>query len=297
MSEELRETPTPAPQPLEVVEEKVEVISDQPQTVEPIVAAIAFKNIILAVGLVAFLVAAYFGWRNWRLRQQVESTKVNLSQSPTSPTPSFTATPSSSPLANSGQLAETISGTTTKGGVVLGETIQPTPTPTTTPTPTPTPTKTTAPTPTPTPAPSFSLTKVYLDAQFPYQIRFNDSWIFQRTHGTGTNTSGDILSRVELFKTSKDNPAAIVAAEVLSSKGESNLESWLKNNDTSVNFAQGEKYEFRGQPAVKFTWKDGNKASQKLYFLKGAYAYRLTAWEYDQLSSETLAIRDSFRAN
>jgi hypothetical protein len=139
------------------------------------------------------------------------------------------------------------------------------------------------------------LTKVYLDAQFPYEIRFNDAWVFRRTHGTNTNGSpASVLSRIDLSRGSIDHPSAYVAVEVLNAAGLTSLEEWLKRFDRQMDYSKGQKFTFKGVPAVRFDLDSGN-GIEKLYFLKGAYAFRLFAWEKGSLSPETLAIRDSFR--
>jgi hypothetical protein len=237
------------------------------------------KPLLIFAALV-FLVFVYLGWQNYRQKQlAVEAPPVELM-----PTPSFTASDSATSKTN--QIANvTEPAKTTKGGQVLGQdqTVEPTPTPTT------------SPTPSPTPTPSFVLDKIYLDSQFNYQIRFNDDWIFRRTHGTNTSRESDaILSRAELNQGGATDPNAQVVILIRKAGGEVDLEGWLKDFRGELNFATGTKLTFAGVPAIIFT-KSGTHETETLYFVYGAYGYQINAWEKGPLSSQTRAIRDSFR--
>lgn len=232
-----------------------------------------FKPVLLGLGLVALVGLGLLVWQNRRLTGQIELSKAKLLMQQT---PAIT--PVDSGTRNVAQVLDVnvLAVETTKGGV----------TPTVTPQPKPAIVKARA--------EKIVLTKVYLDSQFPFEIRFNDSWIFRRTHGSNTGGQSDqILSRVDLSRSNIEKPEAYVSAEVLSSKGLTDLNSWLKNYDSDYKYENGEKFEFNGQTAVKF-YADGGR-TQRVYFLKGAYAIRLLAWENDSLSTETLAIRDSFK--
>lgn len=264
----------------------------------PVSQPLTLSRLFLFILVGIFLIFAGMGWRNWRLKRQLQTSKATFATLLVQPTPSYTATRSANLKQATIQVPETETQlpVTTKGGLVLAVTASPTPTQTPTPTPTPIKVKVvTAAVPAPTEISSW-LTKVYLDSQFSYQIRFNEAWIFRRTHGTNAAASPQILSRIDLSKNRRDNPDAYVSAEVLGGYGLTNLEDWLKKYEPSLDWSQGEKLTYRGQPAIKFNLNAPNP-TEKLYFLQGAYAYRLTVWEKGSLSAETRAIRDSFRVN
>lgn len=228
--------------------------------------------------VVAFVAAFWIGWRKFTKKQP--STYGNLLA--TMPTPSYTATPSAKlQVATEFPQTGVLGVNTTKGGLAI---VEETPYPTLTP----------KPTTTPTPAPSINLNRIYLDAQFSYKISFSDGWTFRRTHGTDAKGSEEgILSQVDLSKPNPDSPQAYIAASVFAGKGATDINRWVFDNDRNTpDTSMAHKLTFAGVPAVKFIL--GNNF-QKLYFIKGAYVYRLDAWQNGPLSTETLAIRDSFQ--
>ncbi len=244
------------------------------------------KTLFLVLGLVVLLPTIWFGWNRARTRHKLP---IPTGFAALIPAPSFTASPSAglSQTATESHPPEILGQVTTKGGLPL-QTATPVLSPSSVQVKSVTQPQAAA------ANPSIWLTKVYLDAQFPYRISFNDNWIFRHNHGANAAGSEEgILSQVDLSRNSLNHPSAYVSAGVYSGHGLSNINDWVKNYDrTNSDTSVAQKLTFAGVMAVNFVLSE---QSQKLYFLKGAYVYRLDAWQNGYLSAETLAIRDSFQ--